>query len=55
NKFDYPKYICNMQVSPKERCKQSYIKYREHRRRRKKRQPISLSTIDENYVTDSFP
>ncbi|VIO90268.1 Uncharacterized protein BM_BM17330 [Brugia malayi] len=60
NKFSYPKYICDMQISPKEsckqqNCKQSYIKHREYRRRRKKRQPISLSTINENYVTDSFP
>ncbi|VDN87494.1 unnamed protein product [Brugia pahangi] len=45
-----PKECCKQQ-----NCKQSYIKHREYRRRRKKRQPISLSTINENYVTDSFP
>uniref|UniRef100_A0A2K6WKF4 Uncharacterized protein n=1 Tax=Onchocerca volvulus TaxID=6282 RepID=A0A2K6WKF4_ONCVO len=55
NKFSYPKYICDMEILPEERCKQSYIKHREYRRRKKKNRPISLSTINENYAIDSFP
>lgn len=55
NKFTYPKYIYDMRVLPEERKKQSYIKHCEYRRRRKKNRPISLSTIDENYASDSFP
>lgn len=44
-----------MQVSPQKRCKQSYIKHREYRRRKKKTWPITLATINENYATNSFP
>uniref|UniRef100_A0A0R3RMV7 Ovule protein n=1 Tax=Elaeophora elaphi TaxID=1147741 RepID=A0A0R3RMV7_9BILA len=53
NKFAYPKHIHD--VVSEERCKQSYIKHRANRRSSKKTRPISLSTINENYATDSFP
>ncbi|KAM3724347.1 1-phosphatidylinositol 4,5-bisphosphate phosphodiesterase delta-4 [Dirofilaria immitis] len=55
NKFAYPKYIYNMQVLPEERCRPSYVKNREYRRRKKKARPISLATINENYAINSFP